>query len=150
MAGAFRQFVDRYGVWLLAGAAVILLVGPSARSWLAGPAPQNGIAWRTDLTAALAEAKATHKLVLADFSASWCPPCQRMKREAWPDPQVRALAQGKYIPVFLDVDTTGGKDAGGRYRVMAIPTIIVLSPDGEALRRTNFLTTEGLRAFLGG
>ena len=45
------------------------------------PAETN---WRSDLTAALENAAAQDKPVLAYFTAEWCPPCQIMKREVWP------------------------------------------------------------------
>lgn len=110
------------------------------------PAPPTSIEWRTDLDAALVEARRAQKLVLVDFSADWCPPCIAMKHDVWPDPVVgRALTQ-RYVPVLIDVDRNDTVPA--RYGVRGIPTVLVLDHTGEVVRRATFLSASAMREFL--
>ena len=64
--------------WAALLAAFVTLQWPMLKGWYykasGAEAPASAIAWRTDLDAALAEARASNKRVLVDFSADWCPP----------------------------------------------------------------------------
>src|SRR5205814_7957660 len=62
------------------------------------------VAWRGDLTEAQAEAKTQNKRVFAYFTASWCGPCQRMKKTTWADESVERAMRQKYVPVKIDID----------------------------------------------
>lgn len=112
------------------------------------PAPPTSIEWRTDLDAALVEARLTGKQVLVDFSADWCPPCIAMKHDVWPDPAVeRALTQS-YVPLLIDVDRDN--TAAERYGIGAIPTVLVLDETGRVVRRATFLSASAMVSFLRG
>ena len=106
----------------------------------------SSIAWQSNLDAALAESRRTGRPVLADFSASWCPPCIAMKHEVWPDPAIERAVDQSYIPLMVDVDRDTA--AADRYHVDGIPTILVLDGDGRILRRTGFVTAPALLQFL--
>lgn len=109
----------------------------------------DGIAWRTDYEAALAESAETGRPVLADFTADWCPPCRMMKRETWPDARVRAAVEAGYIPLLLDIDEPAAAAVAQRYGVTAIPTLAVLDSDGQVLRGvTGFIDAERMLSLL--
>lgn len=113
------------------------------------PTPRKDtIPWQTNLAAALAQSKQTGKPVLVDFSAEWCPPCQEMKRSAWPDPRVEQTAKSDFIPVLLDVDVA--QSEARQYGIQTIPQILVLSAEGKVLRRADFLSNDELLSFLKG
>lgn len=111
-------------------------------------AAADNIPWRTDYDSALAEGKKTGKPILIDFSATWCPPCQEMKRSAWPDSRVESLASSKYIPLAMDVDAPGAKDPAARYGINTIPAVLVVDADGMVLRQSSFMSADELAAFL--
>jgi thiol:disulfide interchange protein len=110
------------------------------------PAPAASFEWRTDLDAALAEARHLGRPVFADFQADWCPPCIAMAHDVWPDPEVGRLLTERYVPLSIDVDRD--PDAAARYRIHGIPTILVLDGDGRVLRRASFMSRGGILDFL--
>ncbi len=137
--------------WIIFGAFMLTMMWPMLKGSyykMAGPAPDDGIAWRTDYAAALAEARTTGKPVLLDFSASWCPPCQVMKHEVWPQPEVREAIVANYIPVLLDIDEPGSADAARRYEVSTIPAVFVVNGDGTVLRSGSFKNKAQMLQFL--
>ncbi len=111
-------------------------------------APASGIAWRSNFEAAMAEARETNTPLLVDFSASWCPPCQVMKHEVWPDLRVREAIEGRYIPVIMDVDAPANQPVAQRFEIQAVPTILVVSPSGEVARRGAYMSAGDLVEFL--
>jgi thioredoxin:protein disulfide reductase len=133
------------------GIAVVLLVQwPMVKGFYYRaadtPAPPTSIAWRTDLGAALVEARHTQRQVLVDFSAGWCPPCIAMKHDVWPDPDVERAITTSYVPVLIDVDRDG--TVPERYGVRGIPTILVLDDAGHVVRRATFLSASAMVEFL--
>jgi protein disulfide-isomerase len=106
------------------------------------------VAWRTDLPGALEESKKTGKPVLVDFSASWCPPCRQMKRDAWPDLRVGQRITSGYVPVLMDADDSGSAAPGKRYGIRTIPAILVLDASGNVVRQAGFMSADELLNFL--
>jgi len=97
-------------------------------TWRKATEPAETIPWRKTLAEAQREAAANHKPVLAYFTASWCPPCQQLKRETWPDAKVQAALAERFIPVKIDVDEHS--DLAQEFDVTGIPRIQVIQPDG--------------------
>lgn len=129
-------------------AVIAVAMAGCSRTESSGPAVADTIPWRTDYSAALDEAKKADKPILIDFSATWCPTCQEMKRSSWPDQRVNHLATTAYIPLNLDVDAASSKAATQRYAIDTLPAILVVDSDGKVLRQTSYMNAEELTKFL--
>jgi thiol:disulfide interchange protein len=138
--------------WVLLVALAVGTQWPMLRGWYyratGSPDPADGIVWRTNLSSALGEAKMQHKLVLVDFSANWCPPCLAMRHDVWPDSRVAKMVGAGFVAVKVDIDKNGS--LSDFYNVPAIPTVLVLDPQGRVVRRHDgFLPLDGMLQFLG-
>jgi len=92
--------------------------------------PREVIPWRNDFQSASLEARRAGKPLLLDFSASWCEPCQDMRRTTWSDPDV-ARALRDYVPVQIDVDAH--PDLASQFGAAAIPHLTLIDPTGKIL-----------------
>jgi thiol-disulfide isomerase/thioredoxin len=98
-----------------------------------------------DFESARTQAQAAEKLLLIDFTASWCPPCKRMDAETWPHERVRAWVAEHALAIQVDVDKHA--ELAKRFGIEAMPTIVVLRDEDELDRRTGFLDVDQLLAW---
>ncbi len=85
------------------------------------------IIWMEDYTAGLDQARQEDKPILLAFHASWCPPCNKMKRTTYHDPAaIKAVENMVCIMISYD----GQKDLVRQYNVNGIPNYVVLTPQG--------------------
>jgi thiol:disulfide interchange protein DsbD len=141
----------------LAPAAVEILPAlpaPSASPRVEVPLPPSDgkgagddVAWSGSEPDALARARREHRPMILDFTAEWCGACKELDRNTYSDPGVKA-ALTRFVRV--KVDATDDEDAAvdaikSRYRVVGLPTIVVLDSIGkEQARFTQFVSPDQL------
>lgn len=132
--------------YLLSGFAAVFLITTPALAQLAPAA-----AWASSLPAALAQAKASQKPVLAVFSGSdWCKPCMQLKQEVFDQPEFMTYAKDKFVLARFDFprnrknalskdQTKLNEDAAAQLnKEGAFPAVVLLSPEGKVLARTGY------------
>ncbi|WP_052731081.1 thioredoxin family protein [Spirosoma radiotolerans] len=85
---------------------------------------------------ALAEAKRQNKPIFLDVFTSWCPPCKRMAKEAFPNAKVGAKFNVHFINYQLDAEKGEGIAIAKQYAVASYPTALYLTPDGGLIHRS--------------
>lgn len=107
-------------------------------------------AWKTDYTAALAEAAKENKMVLLDFTGSdWCGWCIKLQKDTFSKPEFKKFAQESLVLVELDFprgktqsDETKkqNEELAEKFGVQGFPTLVLLDPQGdEAARNVGYL-----------
>lgn len=89
--------------------------------------------------------KNSKKLVLVDFWAEWCGPCRMIA------PNVEEMAQemkDKLVVAKYDLGQDGAETIVRRYRIEAIPLLIVFEKGKEVGRHVGYMSKEDLRAWL--
>lgn len=119
------------GVRRAASWAVVALGLTAIQAALAA-SPGEPLAFEAELPAAIATAAARRQAVFVHFSAPWCEPCQRMKRDLYPRPEVAARL-ARFVRVEVDTDTPAGAQAWMDYRLPGLPVVAFLRPDGTEL-----------------
>ena len=114
--------------------------------------------WTTDYKKAQQEAKASHKLVLLDFTGSdWCGFCFQLDRAILSQPQFKDYANKNLVLMEVDfprskaqsIETVRqNQQLAQRYQVQGFPTLVVLNGEGKTVWRYDGLYTEGIAAFL--
>ena len=90
--------------------------------------------------------------IILYFGASWCPPCQRMKRETWPSSIVQSvIASIPYEYHYIDTDEWPALTE--RFQVTSIPVTIIgkrvlLNKIEEQGRRVGFIEAEEMEKWL--
>lgn len=73
-----------------------------------------------DVNALVLKAGSAGQLVVIDFTATWCGPCQMIA------PVFKKLSQDHDDVVFLKVDVDQNPDTAAHYNVSAMPTFIFI------------------------
>jgi protein disulfide-isomerase len=99
--------------------------------------------WTEDYNGALAQAKASHKLILVDFTGSdWCPWCVKTDKEIFATQAFKDYADKNLILVKLDFlrnhpqDTaikTRNKALADKYQVQGFPTLIAIDANEKVI-----------------
>ncbi|MEM0912067.1 MAG: thioredoxin family protein [Pseudomonadota bacterium] len=78
-------------------------------------------------------AKSENKLVLADYSAIWCPTCRRLDKEVFADETVSKTISDRFVYVRLEYDSKDGVAFAKKHDLQGFPRIIVLDTAGEKI-----------------
>ena len=113
--------------WILIAALVGVFVVGSVWS-------REQIPWQTDVRQSGIDAKNLGKSRLLYFTASWCGPCQQMKRTTWASKEV-AAALKDYIPVKVDADEYTAM--GSQYKINLIPAFVLVDNSGKAIKQAS-------------
>lgn len=124
--------------WLFALLLIALFVGVLFASQVRQLHAKNLVAWRGSFTQATTEAVNAGKPIFVEFTSAACPPCQQMKIHVFSDPQIADALEDGFVPVRIDLTYLGlpDQDIADRYGVWALPTFMVLTPNGEPVDMT--------------
>jgi thiol:disulfide interchange protein DsbD len=104
----------------------------------AGDATQH-LVWQPYDAAAVEAAVAGGGPVILDFYADWCAPCRELDQKTFAAPKVASVLEGYFrFKVDLTRSSEENQALATEYRVMGVPTVIVLSGGKEAFRITGF------------
>jgi thioredoxin-related protein len=106
--------------------ALMLCLYPSMRASAA-----DQIQWEPNFDAAVTKAKATNKLIMADFYTDWCVWCKKLDSDVYTNPSVIQNME-KVVPVKVNAEKEGVSLAK-KYNVTAYPTILFLNSDGTVI-----------------
>jgi thiol:disulfide interchange protein len=117
----------RYSFFVLLGlVALALALAPPLAA-----APKR-IQWTGDLEKGLAQAKRENKPALLQFTAEWCPWCQRLESDTLSDAKVIDLSR-RFVTIKVDVEDD--RRAQLKYGARSLPTIVMTDPAGREIGR---------------
>lgn len=91
------------------------------------------ISWQTDLKAAHRASRSTGKPMMIVFTATWCGPCQKMKKDVYADAEVAKAINDQFVPVMLDIDRN--PQIAEALEVEKIPQTVILNSKADLLGR---------------
>jgi len=100
----------------------------------------------TTLEQASLKAKAEGKLIFLDCFTQWCGPCKKMAREVFPQEQVGAYMNPKFVCLQIDMESTYGAPLGKKLQVQAYPTFVIFNAEAKEIGR--FLGGSAAEEFL--
>lgn len=101
------------------------------------------IKWFNSVEPAFAEAKETGKPIMIDFYATWCVPCKMLDASTYRNTDV-VNESADWVMVRIDVEKN--QELAAQYRVESVPTIVLLSSDGnEKERKVGFVDANAMK-----
>jgi thiol:disulfide interchange protein DsbD len=139
-------------VWRTSGGAALVLAASLATMRLGPAEPADPLAWRSDVEAALADARAAGRFAVVDFTADWCLACHELERVTFRDPEVAALFRSaERIRVDASSMTERVESLFARFGVLGLPAVVVVDPAGavvEDARIASFVPPDTAAALL--
>lgn len=84
----------------------------------------------------------SNKLVLVDFFATWCGPCQMLA------PVLEELSNSDNSFDIVKIDIDSNMDLAVKYDIEAVPTLVIFKNGKELDRTMGFLDYKGLTNFI--
>ncbi|MFW6366837.1 MAG: thioredoxin family protein [Spirochaetota bacterium] len=132
-------------VYLIISGNHMMYVG-LVKSWFSDGAPRQEIDWYSAYSVARIDAKQQEKhMVILATAPDWCPPCKAMEQTTLLNVSLAKRLNRRFIAVRM-LDTNSEVQ---RFQVDSFPTLFLLSPDGEVLKkRTGFVSAAGFHSLL--
>ena len=83
----------------------------------------------------LAQAREQDKIIFIDAYTTWCGPCKMMDAKVFPDAEVAAVFNERFINAKFDMEKGEGIDLAKRYSVMAFPTYLFVDGEGDLVHK---------------
>ncbi|HEV8504585.1 MAG TPA: thioredoxin family protein [Chitinophagaceae bacterium] len=130
----------------------LLFGGPSiiiSAHYAQGVDDKNGIHFlENKWSEAIKNGATEKKYIFLEFYASWCSPCRQLRRTTFQNKEVAAFFNQTFVNVALDVEKGDGATLAESMNVQAIPTLLILSPNGKpVLKRVGYLGPDELINF---
>lgn len=97
-------------------------------------AAQDQLPWAENYEQACQQANAQGKLVLLHFYSDECPPCVRVERNVFSQPEVGAAVGRNYVPV--KIHALKNPALATKFHVSQWPTDVFIKPDGQEVMRS--------------
>lgn len=88
---------------------------------------------KLDYDKAIEKAKSDKKVVMIDFTATWCGWCTKLDNETFSQDKVSKMLKDKTIAIKVDTDKN--PKLAKQYKVSGIPCIVFVDGDGKEVGR---------------
>lgn len=89
----------------------------------------------SDFDQGIQKAKYENKLVLVEFGAKWCVPCQIFEEYTLALPNIKSFLTENYIVKHVDIESFDGVNLKNVYNIKLLPTIIIMDGNKNVLDR---------------
>ena len=90
-----------------------------------------------------AEVLNSEKIVLADFNADWCGPCQMLK------PIIEELAESNDDIKVVSINIDDEDELSEKYNVSSIPCLVLFDKGKEVKRNVGLISREDIESLIG-
>lgn len=133
-ANAIRAILTLFPLLLVLHFTLSAAVEPTHPAGPRGATIQVGaVTWHTEQTPLekVGEiARRENKPILAFFTATWCGPCQGLKKEVLSKDDFRVVA-AQAVPWYIEQTEAKGQELVQRYKIRAFPTLLLLDAEGK-------------------
>ena len=112
---------------------VALLLISAAGCVINSGGAESKVNWVYDWDEAKSMAQSENKPIMIDFYADWCGPCRKLDKDTYSDDALSAFLNENLVCLKINVDKN--KTLASNYKIVSIPAIVFVSPDGTEIGR---------------